>query len=101
MIIIEKLTELIDEEICDAKNYAKLALEYKETYPDAAAIFNTLSLDEIRHMNSLHGVVTKIIGDIPAEEDTRTMAMKMAYDILHRKAIEETKEVIILQNMYR
>ena len=101
MKIIEILSDLINEEICDAEHYAKLALEYKETYPDTSSLFNTLSHDELKHMESLHTAVTKIINSIPEKDDDRTEAMKIAYDILHRKAIEETKEVYILQNMYR
>lgn len=44
MRIVKKLTELINEELCDAEKYAKLALEKKEQYPETAELFYSLSL---------------------------------------------------------
>lgn len=101
MRIIKKLTELIEEELCDAEKYARLALEKKESYPEIAEIFNSLSAEELKHMNILHGAVAKLISTHSADGDPRTEGMKLAHEILHERAIEKEKEVRILQAMFR
>ena len=101
MRIIKKLTQLIDEELCDAEKYAKLALENKETYPEEANMFYSLSLEELRHMNVLHDSVTRLIALHKDDPDPRTEGMKLAHEILHEHAIEKEKAVRMLQTMYR
>ena len=101
MQIIKKLSCLIDEEIADARKYAKLALEWKEEDASLAQTFNMLSQDEMKHMGMLHDAVTKIIGQIEDDEDPRTEGMKLAYQILHEKAIDDATEVKVMQQMFR
>ena len=101
MKIIKKLTELIDEELSDSKKYAELALKYKDDDTAMAEMFYSLSLDEMKHMNTLHNAVVKVIASIPESADPRTEGMKIAYEILHEKAIDKGKEVQVLQSMYR
>lgn len=101
MKIIQILSDKISEEICDAKAYAKMALEYKEEYPDLARDLYNLSLQEMDHKTILHNNVTTIIkkyreakGDPPAD-------MMAVYDYLHKKQIEKALEVKSLQTMYK
>ena len=61
MKIIKILSNKITEEICDAKSYAKLALQYKEEYPELSRTFYNLSSQEMDHMNKLHVEVTELI----------------------------------------
>lgn len=101
MRIIKKLTELIDEELCDAEKYAKLALENKEDFPELAEVFFGLSGEELKHMNLLHNQVVKLIALYENDPDPRTEGMKLAHKILHERAIEKEKSVRILQSMFR
>lgn len=103
MKIIQTLTELIDEEIHDGKKYAKFALEYKDKDTALAEMFYNLSLEEMKHMNTLHNAVVKQISIIRAEkaDNPKLEGMQTLYDVLHQIAIDKAKEVQILQSMYR
>ena len=101
MQIIKTLTDLIDEEICDAEKYAKLALEYREPYPDLAKMFFTLSQEELKHMATLHSADVELVRAHDGDTDPRAEGMKIAHQILHERATEKEKGVRILLDMYR
>lgn len=101
MKIIEILSEKMDEEICDAKAYVEMALDYREEYPELSRTLFNLSVQEMEHMNLLHNEVTSIIkryretdGDPPAD-------MMAVYEYLHKKQIDKSAEVKMMQSMYR
>lgn len=101
MKLIEKLSEMIDEEIEDAGKYAKCALKYKEENPALSKTFYDLSTDEMRHMTLLHDEVARIIAQYRKENGEPPTAMLAVYDYLHEKQIEKAKEVKDYQSMYR
>ena len=101
MELIEKLSDMIEEEIDDAKKYAKCALKYKTDYPELADTFIGLSGEEMRHKNMLHDQVERIISKYREKNGEPPKEMKAIYDYLHRKQIEHTKDVKALQEMYR
>ena len=101
MKIIKILSNKITEEICDAKSYAKLSIEYKDEYPELSRTLYNLSTQEMEHMNKLHTEVTEIIrkyretnGEPPAE-------MMAVYEYLHNEQIDKAAEVKMLQTMYK
>lgn len=101
MKLIEKLCEMVDEEIEDAEKYAKCALKYKEDNPALSKTFYDLSTDELRHMMLLHGEVTGVIQKYRQEHGEPPAEMKAIYDYLHEKQIKKAAEVKRLQEMYR
>ena len=101
MKIIEKLCDYIDEEICDAKKYAKMALEVKTEHPQLADTFNRLSQEEMVHMQTLHNEVEKLIMDYRKEHGDPPADMKAVYDYLHQKSIDKAKEAKTYQAMFR
>lgn len=101
MELIEKLSDMIEEEIDDAEKYAKCALKYKTEYPELADTFIGLSGEEMRHKNMLHDQVERIISKYREKNGEPPKEMKAIYDYLHRKQIEHTKDVKALQEMYR
>lgn len=101
MKLIEKLSEMIDEEIEDAGKYAKCALKYKEENPALSKTFYDLSTDEMRHMTLLHDEVARIIAQYRKENGEPPTAMLAVYDYLHEKQIKKAKEVKDYQAMYR
>ena len=100
MKIIKKLSEYIEEEICDSEKYALMALEQKEKHPEIANTLYMLSLEELKHMQLLHEQVVKVIEEYKKSVGDPPEDMQAIYDFLHKRFINETKEVKILQNMY-
>lgn len=101
MRIIQTVTERIEEELDDAEHYAKLAIENKERHPSLAHVFYELSLQEMNHMNMLHGEVTKLIEQHRREHGEPPAAMSAVYEYVHKRNIEEAKEVKMYQAQYR
>ena len=101
MKVIKVLTDKIREEICDAKSYAELALEYKETYPDLARTFYNLSMQEMDHKTMLHNEATEIIKRYREKNGEPPADMMAVYEYLHKEHIEKALEVKTLQAMYK
>ena len=101
MKIIQDLSSYIDEELGDAQKYIKKALLIKTNCPELADTFYQLSLEEMSHMNRLHNEVEKQIAAFKKTEGEPPEGMQLLYDVLHEKAIEQAKEIRVLQSMYR
>lgn len=101
MKVIRVLSDKIAEELCDARSYAKLALEYKEDYPELARVLYNLSMQEMDHKNMLHNEVTEIIKRYRETKGEPPADMMAVYDYLHKEQIEKALEVKTLQTMYK
>lgn len=98
---IKILSSHIEDEIADAKHYAELALEYRDIKRRLADLYYALSIDELKHMEILHGEVVNEIEEYRKAAGDPPAAMQAVYDYLHERQIDAVKEVKTLQSMYR
>ena len=101
MKIIKELSEHISAELEDAEEYVKAAIKHKEDHPDLARALYEMSVDEMRHMEILHGEVVKLISEHRKTKGEPPAPMLAVYEYLHEKNIEEATEVKVLQAHYR
>lgn len=101
MKIIETLNDMIDDEICGIKDYAKLAIKMKDEYPVFAETIFNLSKDEEGHMRTLHEIVTKIISKYRQENGEPPADMLAVYNYVHEKSIEKYEKAKRYQEMYK
>ena len=101
MKIIQKLTDLIEEEVHDMEKYAKLAAEYKDEDLALASLFYELSTEEEKHQAMLHDEAVKIIRDYRKTHGDPPAAMQAVYEHLHKRHIEKIAEAKNFQEIYR
>lgn len=101
MKIIQKISERIEDEIKDAKDYTLLALEIKDSYPEMGRILYTISMQEMEHMRMLHDGITGVIQKYRAEHGEPPEKMMIIYEYLHEKSIRDAAEAKTIQAMYK
>lgn len=100
MKIIQKLSDKIEEEIHDAKHYAKWAIEVKEEYPNLAQTLYNIANQEMEHMRLLHESVVQVINDYRAKNGDPPANMMAVYDYLHGKHIDDAADAKRLLSMF-
>lgn len=101
MKIIEELSDKIEKEIKCAEEYAKCALTHKEDNLQLAETYYKIASEKMVHMNLLHTQVTLIIEDYRKKNGEPPEAMKVLYNILHRKHIEHAAAVKGMLALYK
>ena len=101
MKIIEKLSDRINEEISDAKFYAKWAAEIKHEHPALSHVLYTISTQEEDHQAMLHEQVVKLIEQYRREHGEPPAAMRAVYDYLHKQSVEKLEEAKRYQEIYK
>ena len=98
---IKDLFELIDDELQDAMKYAKLAMEHKDTDHAMAELFYSLSLEEIKHKQSLHNCAVKEMNACIEKHPEKEDIVKEVFDALNERTIDWENSIRVYQAMYR
>jgi len=101
MQIIQKLSDMIEEELNDAEKYIRCAMNYKEERPALAQAFAKLSAEEMGHVAILHEQVAAIIAEYRKEHGDPPEKMQGIYDYLHKKHIEHANEIKVMQGLFK
>ena len=98
---IKVLSDKIEDEIRDAEEYAKLALDCKDEDPATAEVYYKLANEEIGHANMLHSRVVALIEAYKKDSGDIPEPMQMVYNILHKKHIENMATARSLLLIYK
>lgn len=98
---IQKLSEKIEFEIDSAHEYARCALEAKETDPEIAEVYYKVAMNRLNDMSTLHAQAVSIISEYRKEHGEPPEAMKILYNILHKKHIENAAAVKGILALYK
>lgn len=101
MKIIKELSEMIEEELDGAEQYAKMAVALREEHPSLAKAFYEISTEEMRHVDMLHTEVTHLIEAHRKEHGEPPAPMMAVYEFLHGRHIEKANSVRMYQAHYR
>jgi hypothetical protein len=101
MKIIKELSEMIEDELDGAEEYAENAVVLMESHPSLSKVFYEISLEEVKHINMLHEEVKKLIEQHRKEKGEPPVAMMAVYDYLHKKHIEKMNEIKAYQAQYK
>lgn len=101
MKIIKKIMEQMEDELEGAGEYADMALKYKDDDKLLAELYHSMSLQELKHHDDLHGQVVRMIAEYRKDHGEPPAAMQAVYDWEHKKAISKAKEVKAAQAMYK
>ena len=101
MKIIKHISEMIEDEIEGALDYARKACEWKGEYPKLAATLLDLSHEELPHISRLHDEVVRLIKEYRQEKGEPPADMMAVYEYLHKKHIDKVAEIKRYQEMYK
>ena len=98
---IKHLSEMIEDELRGAREYARCAVKHKDDNPTLAKTFFDLSTDEMRHMTLLHNEVVRMIDQYRKEHGKPPEAMLAVYNYLHERHIEQARKAKACQELYK
>lgn len=101
MLVIKHLSKQIKNLICQAEEYARCALDYKETDKMLADAYFAKASARIKDIDDFHEQVTRIITNYRKEKGDPPAAMQALYDYIHEEEIENVREVRVLMEMYK
>ena len=101
MKLIQKLSEMIEDELDGAEDYVTCALKYKTEHPNLAKVFYDISMAEMQHVSILHNEVTRIIEEHRRKVGEPPAAMLAVYNYLHERQIEHAHEIKMYQEEFR
>jgi hypothetical protein len=91
--IIVQLVEMIDDELCGAKKYIKMARREMNDHPHLANRFAELAEAEMDHVKALHEEATRIIEEYRKQVGDPPADMLAIYNFMHDKQIDKASKI--------
>lgn len=101
MKIIEKLSNMMEEEMEDAEKYIMCAMNYKEDDVMMSKMFSDLSTDELKHALMIHDQATRTINEYKQKGNEVPEDMQAVYNYLHEKHMKKFNEIKMKQAIYK
>ena len=101
MKLMQQISDMIEDEIDGALDYAKKAAEWKEEHRKLADTLHDLSREEMAHITRLHDEVVRLIEKYRTEKGEPPADMLAIYNYLHRKHIDKVAEIKRYQDMFK
>ena len=101
MKIIKILSQKIEQELDCAEDYAKMAIQYKDEFPQVARAFYDLSIIRMDNIKTLHDRVVALINDYKSKEGEPPAPMMAIYNYMHDRQINKSVGVKKLQEMFK
>lgn len=101
MKIIEKLSDMMEEEMHDAEKYIECALRWKEEDVLLGKMYYDLSMDELKHATMLHENGIRLINEYKQKGNEVPEKMQAVYDYLHQKHVERFNKIKMQQSLYK
>ena len=101
MKLIKYLSDRIEAEIHDACSYIDEAMQCKAEDPETAEELYQLSMGEMEDMDTLHGMVVRLIEKYRKEHGEPPEKMMWRYEWEHERHINEAMKVKVKQNMFK
>ena len=98
---IKYIAKRIREELEGAENYARKALQFKDSDTDMSRTLETIAKQELGHVDMLHGQAERLIKEQRAKGVTPPVAMQAVWDWEHEHLIESAAEIRRLLDMLR
>ena len=101
MVIIQELSEQIEEELEDACNYIDKALHTVDKDKATADLYAQLSAEEMGHVDKLHNRVVAVIDQYRKEHGPSPAEMQWRYGYLHNRHISKATRIKVKQALYK
>lgn len=98
MKLFEELLDNIEEEYEDAKKYIKMAMAYREKFPNDSKLFAQLSGEELSHADRQKRAVMDHLR--MAEGHEHHEKMEIIWEHVHRRFSECEEHIKVLMDMY-
>lgn len=101
MKVIKTIAEDIREELDGAKHYAKLATQYKDSDRVLADAYYNMAVQELGHVDVLHGQAVRLIKAHQATGAETPAGMQAVYDWEHQHQIDMVAHIKMLLEQYK
>ena len=98
---IKYTAERIREELEDAEHYAMKALKFKDKDSEMARTLETISKQELGHVEMLHGQAERLIREQRSKGIEAPASMQAVWDWEHEHLIAKKADVLRILDMLR